>query len=213
MDGNGRWAKLQNQPRTFGHLHGVNVIPKVVEYAIEQKIEYVSFFAFSTENWNRPIDEVNYLMNLLLKNLTKKTINYLNKYNVKANWIGFEDNVDKKIISLIRQVENQTKNNTKINVNLFFNYSGIKDLDNAIKLAVKNNQEKPIKEYLLTNQLPPIDLLVRTGNEKRISNFSLYDLAYAEIIFEPTLWPEYSKETFNKNINDYFDRDRRFGKI
>lgn len=213
MDGNGRWAKLQNQPRTFGHLHGVNVIPKVVEYAIEQKIEYVSFFAFSTENWNRPIDEVNYLMNLLLKNLTKKTINYLNKYNVKANWIGFEDNVDKKIISLIRDVENKTKNNTKINVNLFFNYSGIKDLDNAIKLALKNKQEKPIKQYLLTNQLPPIDLLVRTGNEKRISNFCLYDLAYAEIIFEPTLWPNYSKETFNKNINEYFDRDRRFGKI
>lgn len=215
MDGNGRWAKKRNKKRIFGHAQGVKVIPEIIKECINQNIEFVSFFAFSVENWNRPKEEVNFLMSLITKYAKKKIVNDLNKMNAKVNWIGFSDNLDKKILDAIKYVVNNTKQNNGINVNIFFNYSGTKDLNNAIKLVLnkKESEDINIKDYLLTSKLPPIDLLVRTGGEYRISNFALYDLAYSEIIIENTMWPDYNKQLLKNNINEYNNRHRRFGKI
>lgn len=215
MDGNGRWAKKRNKKRIFGHAQGVKVIPEIIKECINQNIEFVSFFAFSVENWNRPKEEVNFLMSLITKYATKKIVNALNKMNAKVNWIGFNENLDKKILDAIKYVVNNTKQNNGINVNIFFNYSGTKDLNNAIKLFSnkKESEDINIKNYLLTSKLPPIDLLVRTGGEYRISNFALYDLAYSEIIIENTMWPDYNKQLLKNNINEYNNRHRRFGKI
>lgn len=214
MDGNGRWAKARGLQRINGHLEGVKVIPKIVEAAMEEKIKYISFFAFSTENWNRSKHEVDFLLNLLMKNLTKKNLSKIAEKNISVKWIGFKDKMPKKIIEKINLFESLNKPNATIQVNLFFNYSGTKDLDNALKMFEKDDQKKyDIKKYLLTSSLPPIDLLVRTSGEERISNFALYDLSYAEIIFEPTYWPDYNKNVFSNNINIYKKRNRRFGKI
>ena len=215
MDGNGRWAKKRNKKRIFGHAQGVKVIPEIIKECINQNIEFVSFFAFSVENWNRPKEEVSFLMSLITKYATKKIVNDLNKMNAKVNWIGFGENLDKKILDAIKYVVNNTKQNNGINVNIFFNYSGTKDLNNAIKLVSnkKESEDINIKNYLLTSKLPPIDLLVRTGGEYRISNFALYDLAYSEIIIENTMWPDYNKQLLKNNINEYNNRHRRFGKI
>lgn len=215
MDGNGRWAKKRNKKRIFGHAQGVKVIPDIIKECINQKIKFVSFFAFSVENWNRPKEEVNFLLSLITKYATKKIINDLNKIDAKVNWIGFEDKLDKKTLDAIKLIVDNTKENKNIIVNIFFNYSGTKDLNNAINLAIKDkeNLKEDIKKYLLTSNLPPIDLLIRTGGEYRISNFSLYDLAYSEIIIENTMWPDYNKELLKTNINEYNNRHRRFGKI
>lgn len=215
MDGNGRWAKKRNKKRIFGHAQGVKVIPEIIKECINQNIEFVSFFAFSVENWNRPKEEVSFLMSLITKYATKKIVNDLNKMNAKVNWIGFSENLDKKILDAIKYVVNNTKQNNGINVNIFFNYSGTKDLNNAIKLVSnkKESEDINIKNYLLTSKLPPIDLLVRTGGEYRISNFALYDLAYSEIIIENIMWPDYNKQLLKNNINEYNNRHRRFGKI
>ena len=215
MDGNGRWAKKRNKKRIFGHAQGVKVIPEIIKECINQNIEFVSFFAFSVENWNRPKEEVSFLMSLITKYATKKIVNDLNKMNAKVNWIGFGENLDKKILDAIKYVVNNTKQNNGINVNIFFNYSGTKDLNNAIKLVSnkKESEDINIKNYLLTSKLPPIDLLVRTGGEYRISNFALYDLAYSEIIIENIMWPDYNKQLLKNNINEYNNRHRRFGKI
>lgn len=215
MDGNGRWANKRNKKRIFGHAQGVKVIPQIIIECIHQNIKFVSFFAFSVENWNRPIEEVNFLMSLITKYATKKIINDSNKLNIKINWIGFEDNLDKKIIKSIKYVTDSTKENNGVNVNIFFNYSGIKDLNNALDKFLKDGdkRDKEIKNYLLTKNLPPIDLLIRTGGEYRISNFALYDLAYSEIIIENTMWPDYDKQLLKNNINEYNNRHRRFGKI
>lgn len=214
MDGNGRWAKKRNKNRIFGHAEGVKVIPEIVNEAIKLNIPFVSFFAFSTENWNRPKQEVDFLMGLIAKYASKKIISELNKIGAKVNWIGFKDNLSVKTISALQKVVDETKDNTKITINLFFNYSGIKDLDNAlIEFEKYKNKNYNIKNFLLTKNLPPIDLLIRTSGEFRISNFALYDIAYAEIIIEPTLWPDYNKDLLKTNICEYNNRHRRFGKI
>ncbi|WP_412032261.1 polyprenyl diphosphate synthase [Malacoplasma muris] len=216
MDGNGRWATKKNKPRNVGHLEGAKVIPKVIDYAINENIKYLSLFAFSVENWNRPKLEVEYLLQLLIDHLTNKTKKYLNKKNIKLNWIGFETNLNPLIVRKIKSVVESTKDNKGIIVNIFFNYSGTKDIENAFEKILDKNFSKKIsniKELLLTSELPPIDLLIRTGNEKRISNFALYDLAYSEIIFEEALWPDYNELNFNSNVKEYYNRDRRFGKI
>lgn len=210
MDGNGRWAKQINKPRTYGHKQGVKVIPEIIEACVIKKIAHVSFFAFSTENWNRPKAEVDFLMKLISINCNKDLINKINELDYKINWIGFEDNLSPNLIKKLNNVVEKTKNNKKITVNIFFNYSGTKDIENAFKIK---NDKNNIKENLLTKDLPPVDLLIRTGNEKRISNFCLYDLSYSEIIFESSYWPEYNKDLLEINLKEYNNRSRRFGKI
>lgn len=214
MDGNGRWAKKQNKERIYGHKEGIKVIPEIVDEAITHNIAHISFFAFSTENWQRSKKEIDFLLKLLNNFLIKKYLDKVIKKNIKLKWIGFEDNLDKKLISKLKKFENETINNNAIQVNFFFNYSGIKDLNEALKkYHLLNDNNLDIKKYLKTCDLPPVDLLIRTSGEKRISNFCLYDLAYSEIIFEQSYWPEYTKKIFNDNINEYNTRSRRFGKI
>ncbi|MDE6429101.1 MAG: di-trans,poly-cis-decaprenylcistransferase [Malacoplasma sp.] len=216
MDGNGRWAKQQNKPRVFGHAEGVKNILPIIEYCIKKEISQVSFFAFSIENWNRSKSEVNFLMKLFSKYLTKKTILKMEELGIVGKWIGFENNLDNKMIQKIKKIEEISNNflNKKIQAIIFFNYSGIQEIINAIEKALienPNNKINPIN-FLLTSQLLPIDLLVRTSGEQRISNFCLYNLAYSEIIFEKTYWPDYDIKILEKNINEYYLRDRRFGK-
>lgn len=216
MDGNGRWATKKNRERTFGHINGIKVIPEIVNIAIKNDIKYISFFAFSVENWNRPKEEVNFLFKLAFKYLSKKYLKKINELGIKFKWIGFENNISKKMIKNIRFFEKETNLNKKICISIFFNYSGKMDIENAIKIALKDTKrynDSSIKKYLLTKDLPDIDLLIRTGGEERISNFALYDLAYSEIIFEKTLWPDYSSNIFANNLKNYYSRNRRFGEI
>ena len=215
MDGNGRWAKQRHKARIYGHAHGVKNIFEIVQCCIEKEIEQVSFFCFSTENWNRSKREVNFLMNLLFKNLSKKLLKQMEELGIVGKWIGFETNLSDKIIKKLKFFEQQSNNFKKnIQVNLFFNYSGTLDILEAIKKAqLDTNSNNDPTSYLLSSQLIPIDLLVRTSNEKRISNFCLFNLAYSEIIFEPKYWPDYDRETLLSNINEYYTRDRRFGRI
>lgn len=214
MDGNGRWAKQRNMQRFHGHKAGIQVIEPVVKEAMKLKIPYVSFYAFSTENWNRPPLEVRFLLRLLNWYLSKETMQTLIDLNIKFKWIGFEDNLPNWIVKRVKEIEKATENLNGITVSAFFNYGGMADIENATKIInQKQLKQFSIKEHLLTKDLPPIDLLIRTSGENRISNFALYDLAYSEIIFEKTLWPDYSKELFLDNINEYNSRNRRFGSL
>lgn len=216
MDGNGRWATKRKKERTFGHINGIKVIPEIVKTAIKNDIKYISFFAFSIENWNRPKNEVSFLFKLAFKYLSKKYLKKLNDLKIKFKWIGFEENISKKMLNMIKFFEKETEQNDSICVNIFFNYSGKLDIENSIKIAIKDinkYNDINVKDYLLTKDLPEIDLLIRTGGEERISNFTLYDLAYSEIIFEKTLWPDYSSDIFLDNIDNYYSRNRRFGEI
>lgn len=214
MDGNGRWAKKRNKQRIFGHAEGVKRIPEIVEYCIDKKIKNVSFFAFSTENWSRSKKEVNFLLNLLSKNLTIKILKKINEKDIRIFWIGFEKNIPSKIIKKINEFVESTKNNKTINVYFYFNYGFIDDLEQAKEKILKSNDsmKRSFKSYLLTANVPNIDLLIRTSGEMRISNFSLYELSYSEIIFEKTNWPDYKINILDENIKEFYERERRYGK-
>lgn len=217
MDGNGRWAKQKNKSRVFGHSEGVKNILPIIEYCIKKEISQVSFFAFSLENWKRSITEVDFLMKLFFSYLNKKTLSKMEEFGIVGKWIGFEDNLDKKLIQKIKWIQETTNKfaNKKIQVNIFFNYSGTQDILNAIEKALHVNKNEKINpdDFLLTSKLLPIDLLIRTSGEQRISNFCLYNLAYSEMIFEKTYWPDYNTDILENNIKEYYLRDRRFGEI
>ncbi len=218
MDGNGRWAKKRAKPRTFGHSAGVKRIFEIIKAAIDHEIKYVSFFAFSTENWNRPEDEIDFLMTEYQKNIidrkTNKNINWYIEHGVKFRWIGFENNLDPKILDSIRKIELATKDNDIIQVNICFNYGAQQEIISACQKLINNNMEINninFQKCLLTYDSPNVDLLIRTSGEQRISNFLLWQIAYAEIIFEKIYWPDYSKSVFKNNLLEYNSRDRRFG--
>ncbi|BAC44742.1 di-trans,poly-cis-decaprenylcistransferase [Malacoplasma penetrans] len=214
MDGNGRWAKVRNKSRTYGHSQGIKNLLEIVQCCIEKEIEQVSFFAFSMENWKRGKEEVNFLLNLLLKNLNGKLLNKMEDLGIVGKWIGFENNLPRTLVTTLKKIESQSsKFEKKIQVNLFFNYSGTLEILEALKDAQLDKEKmKPVEEYLITHSLLPIDLLIRTSGEQRLSNFCLFNLAYSEIIFEPKYWPDYNRETLLDNIEQYYQRDRRFGK-
>lgn len=211
MDGNGRWATKQKKKRVFGHQKGSDVIKDVINFALKDNVKYLTLFAFSTENWNRPKAEVNFLLKLLAKKIDKKsTADFFNENNIKFKWLGFEDNkIPLKLVQQFFKLEELTNNNSKLNLTIAFNYGGVQDIENSYK----NNNDLSIHENMASHFLPNVDLLIRTGNEKRISNFLLYESAYAEIIFEPTMWPDYNEKVWNQNISDYINRDRRYGKV
>lgn len=204
MDGNGRWAKSRNKPRTFGHNQGLETLKQLTRDIVNQKvnIKWLSVFAFSIENWNRPKSEVSFLLKIFESSLNQNLIENLNKQNIKFVWTGFRQKLSKKLIAKIISVEKQTSKNTGLILNVVFNYSGIKDIEQSKK-----------SKKLISFNVPQIDLLIRTSGEKRISNFLLYQIAYSEIIFENTLWPDYCINILKKNIIEYKKRDRRFGKI
>ena len=221
MDGNGRWANLQGKNRVSGHQHGAKSVREVVEEAVKMEIEFLTLYAFSTDNWSRPKEEVSLLMKLLVNSL-KKEFKRLIKNNIRLQSIGNMDGLPNTVKEELTYVIEKTKNNTGMVLTLALNYGGKEELTAAVKaiaFKVKNSIISPEKvdqstiiEHLYTRNLPAVDLLIRTSGEERISNFLLWHIAYAELYFTRTLWPDFKKEDLQKALVDYTKRERRFGK-
>ena len=214
MDGNGRWGLKNKNSRNEGHKKGLDTVEKIIKESSKQKIKYLTLFAFSTENWKRPKKEITYLFNLLENFLINK-IEDLNKQNIKLKIIGIK-NFSKKLNSLLNLSEKKTFKNTRIQVNLALNYGSKLELLNAFKKLKKNNErinEKNLKKYLQTQNIPDPEILIRTGNTKRLSNFLLWQIAYTEIFFEKKLWPDFNEKDYIKIINSYKKIKRTFGNI
>jgi len=214
MDGNGRWGLKYKNSRNDGHRAGLDTVEKIIRETIKQKIKHLTLFAFSTENWNRPKKEINFLFNLL-ENFLSKKIDALHKKNIKLNIIGTK-NFSKKLNKLLISSEKKTLKNTKLQINLALNYGSKFEILNAFKKMNKNNDkinEKNFQKYLHTKNMPDPELLIRTGNTKRLSNFLLWQLAYAEIFFEKKLWPEFNEQDYKKIIKKFKKIKRNFGKI
>ena len=222
MDGNGRWAKKQGKPRVFGHKNGVKAVKDSIESCGELKIKHLTLYAFSTENWNRPKLEVNTLMSLLASTL-KDELKTLQKNNIKLNAIGSIESLPPKAQKELKEVLYKTRNNDALILTLALSYGSREEFVNVIKniskkvvnndLNIEEIDEKIINNHLYTFSLPDVDFLIRTSGEKRISNFLLWQIAYAELFFTKTLWPDFRKENFFNAILDYQYRERRFGKI
>ena len=214
MDGNGRWGLKYKKSRNAGHKAGLTTVEKVIKETIKNKIQYLTLYAFSTENWKRPKKEINFLFNLL-ENFLKNRIDELHKQNIKLKIIGIK-NFSKKLNSLLISAEKKTFKNKKLQINLALNYGSKFELLNAFKNLQKNKakiNEKNLTKYLQTKNIPDPDLLIRTGNTKRLSNFLLWQLAYSEIFFEKKLWPEFNEKDYNKIIKNFKKIKRNFGKI
>ena len=214
MDGNGRWGLKNKNSRNAGHKAGLNTIEKIIKESIKQKIQHLTLFALSTENWKRPKQEITYLLSLLETFLTKK-IEELHKQNIKLNIIGVKS-FSKKINSLLNFSEKKTLENTKLQINLALNYVSKFELLNAFKNLKKNDDtinEKNLKKHLFTKNIPDPDLLIRTGNTKRLSNFLLWQIAYTEIFFEKKLWPDFNEKDYIKIIRNFKKIKRKFGNI
>ena len=214
MDGNGRWGLKNKNSRNAGHKAGLNTVEKVIKETIKNKIRFLTLYAFSTENWRRPKKEISYLFNLLETFLISR-IEELHKQNIKLKVIGVK-NFSSKLNQLLNKSEKKTSRNTKLQINLALNYGSKFELINAFKNLKKNNDkitEKNFIKYLQTKNIPDPDLLIRTGNTKRLSNFLLWQLAYAEIFFENKLWPEFNEKDYNKIIKNYKSIKRNFGNI
>ena len=214
MDGNGRWGLKKKKSRNFGHKAGLNIVEKIIKESVKQKIKYLTLFAFSTENWKRPKKEITYLLNLLESFLINKTED-LHKQNIKLNIIGIK-NFSKKLNLLLDFSEKKTNKNTKLQLNLALNYGSKFELLNAFKKLKNNNEkinEKNLTKYLYTNNIPDPEILIRTGNTKRLSNFLLWQIAYTEIFFEKKLWPEFNVKDYVKIIKNFKKIKRNFGNI
>nr|WP_315126002.1 isoprenyl transferase [uncultured Capnocytophaga sp.] len=222
MDGNGRWAKKQGLMRGFGHEKGVQTVREVVEYCVAHEIPYLTLYAFSTENWNRPALEVKALMELLVKFL-KKEADALHKNNVRLKAIGNLDRFPAKAKDTLLKTIDRLKDNTGTTLTLALSYGAREELLTAVKqlsAAVKEGElttdaidETVMQRYLYTFDLPDVDLLIRTSGEYRISNFLLWQIAYAELYFTEVLWPEFTKAHLEEALLSYQNRERRFGKI
>ena len=214
MDGNGRWGIKHHNSRNKGHKAGLATVETVIKVALEKNIPYLTLYAFSTENWKRPKTEVNFLFKLLETFLEKK-IEEFNKNQIKLKIIG-EKKFPQNLNKLLNTCEKKTKNNLKLQINLALNYGSKKEIINAIKLLQKKNAkvtEKNFSNMLYTKHIPDPDLLIRTGNTKRLSNFLLWQLSYSEIFFSDKLWPEFKSKDFLNIILKYKKIKRNFGKI
>lgn len=221
MDGNGRWAKQKGLLRAFGHESGTKSVKKVIEASTKLGIEYLTLYAFSTENWNRPKLEVDTLMRVLINSLKKELITLQNN-NIKLNAIGNLEKLPKSAQKELLDVINKTKDNTQMTLTLALSYGSREELVNAVKnicSKVKNNtisidaiDDLIINEHLYTQNLPDVDLLIRTSGEHRISNFLLWQIAYAELYFTDILWPDFKEQDLYEAIISYQKRERRFGK-
>ena len=214
MDGNGRWGLKHKNSRNAGHRAGLNTVERIIKQSIKNKIKFLTLFAFSTENWKRPKKEINYLFNLLENFLINK-IDDLHKQNIKLKIIGTK-NFSKKLNLLLNLAEKKTSKNSKIQINLALNYGAKFELISAIKKLQKNENkinEKNIEKFLYTKNIPDPDLMIRTGNTKRLSNFLLWQLAYSEIFFEKKMWPDFNDKDYLKIIKEYKNLKRNFGKI
>lgn len=221
MDGNGRWAKQKGMMRIFGHQNGVEAVRQTIEAAAEIGIKVLTLYAFSTENWNRPKSEVDGLMNLLVDSL-KKELKTLQDNNISLNAIGNLEELPEKARKGLNFVIEKTINNKRMILNLALSYGSRYEILEAVKtiskkvvnneLQIENIDEKTINNHLYTFSLPDVDFMIRTSGEKRISNFLLWQAAYAELYFTPTLWPDFRKADFYNAIKEYQNRERRYGK-
>ena len=221
MDGNGRWAKKRGKKRIFGHHEGVKAVRQIVENCVELNIKYLSLYTFSTENWNRPKEEVDALMDLLVQTL-KEQIADLMKQNIRLNAIGDLSRLPQHTYLSLQDVLQKTSSNTGMTLSIALNYGGrdeIVQMARELAKKVKNNiifpeniDENKINLHLYSHNLPDVDLMIRTGGEKRISNFLLWKIAYAELYFTDILWPDFNKQNLFDALTDYQKRERRFGK-
>lgn len=221
MDGNGRWAKQRGKLRVFGHENGVQSVRDAVETSGKLGIKYLTLYAFSTENWKRPKLEIDSLMSLLVASL-RKEVKTLHKNNIRLNAIGCIDSLPTKVLKQLREVIEQTRNNSAMTLTLALSYGSREELTSAFKAIatkVKNNIISPdnidetiINDHLYTHNLPDVDLLIRTSGEHRISNFLLWQIAYSELYFTDTFWPDFREANLLEAIKSYQNRERRFGK-
>ncbi len=214
MDGNGRWGLKHKNSRNAGHKAGLITVENIIRETIKNKIKYLTLYAFSTENWRRPKKEINYLFNLL-ENFLINRIEDLNNQNIKLKIIG-EKKFSKKLNNLIVFSEKKTSNNNKLQINLALNYGSKFELINSFKKLSKNKErinEINFEKYLQTKNIPDPDLLIRTGNTKRLSNFLLWQLAYSEIYFEKKLWPDFKIKDYNRILKSFKKIKRNFGSI
>ncbi|OUU79234.1 MAG: di-trans,poly-cis-decaprenylcistransferase [Gammaproteobacteria bacterium TMED78] len=222
MDGNGRWAKQRSLPRKSGHKAGINPTRDVIKFCMKRKIKTLTLFIFSTENWSRPMDEINWIMELFLSTL-KSEIDELHKQGVRLRFIGDMSSLNEQIKMSISNAEKLTVNNNNMNLVLAISYGGRQDILSASKKIIKKSKsddtffpeisEDIFESELMTTLLPNVDLLIRTGGEKRVSNFLLWQIAYAEIYFTDILWPSFTEKDLDEALIFYSNRERRFGKI
>lgn len=222
LDGNGRWAKKRFMPRNYGHMQGAKVVEQICEDADSIGIKYLTVYAFSTENWNRPQDEVEALMKLL-RNYLKDCIKRANNNNMRVRVIGEKSRLSDDIRSKIEELEECSKNNTGLNFTIALNYGSRDEIVRAVreiskdvkdgKISESDIDDKMISDYLDTKGIPDPDLLIRTSGEERLSNFLLWQLAYTEFYFTDVLWPDFNKKELIKAVEKYNERDRRFGKV
>ena len=221
MDGNGRWAQKRGLKRTKGHQKGADALKKISEYVYDKNIKVLSVFAFSTENWKRDKEEVDFLMDLFLKAF-KENFESVKKKGVKVIFSGVKTKLSDKVLKAMEDMQNETKDNINGIFNICLNYGGQDEIIEATKkisIDVKNNNldlndiDSNLFNKYLFNDLPPIDLLIRTSGEYRISNFMLWQMAYAELYFTDVLWPDFNEEEMDKAIESYNKRDRRFGGV
>lgn len=218
MDGNGRWAKKRLMPRSVGHKAGADMLKRIVRKCNDMGVKYLTVYAFSTENWKRPSEEVSLLMGLIVTYLQKE-VKEMNENNVKIMAIGDIEKLPKKAYDELKKAMEITKDNTGVVFSLALNYGFRDDLSHAIKNMMKENiniediNDETVKKYLYTSYMPDPDLIIRTGGEIRLSNFMLYEASYSEFYFCDTLWPEFDEEQLCKAIYEYQQRDRRFGNV
>ena len=215
MDGNGRWGKQKKKGRNFGHINGVNTVKKIVKSSIKFKIPFVTFYVFSTENWKRPKTEINFLFKLIT-NYFKEELKTVISNGIKINILGKINNLPIKIKCILLEAIKTTKNNKMITVNLAINYGSKDEILSSFKRIIKKKEKitkKTIEKNLYTKNIPNPDILIRTGTHKRLSNFMLWQLAYAEIYFLNKLWPDFNERDFKKVITDFHKEKRNFGSI
>lgn len=221
MDGNRRWAKNHMLPSAVGHQKGVESLKSTMRSFNKFGIKYLTVYAFSTENWNRKKEEVDFLMNLLAKTLTDE-LDEMHKENVKIKFVGNIERLNPKLIEILKNAENKTKNNTGVNLQIAFNYGARDEIVNAVKkiaqkaldgeIKIGEIDEKLVSENLYTAKIPDPDLLIRTGGEKRISNYLLWQIAYSEVYVTEKFWPEFDENALTEAILEFEKRNRRYGK-
>ena len=215
MDGNGRWALQKGKSRNYGHQCGLKAIEKIVDYSIKKKISYLTLFTFSSENWKRPKKEVNFLFKLL-ENYFKKNLLKVIKNGIKVKIIGNKSKLASNLRKIIKLAENKTRKNKKISVQLALNYGSKQEIINSMKIVNKKKQKITIKNFeknLYTSDFPDPDILIRTGDQGRLSNFLLWQIAYAEIFFVKKMWPDFNNNDFQKILNKFKKIKRNFGNI
>ena len=216
MDGNGRWGLKKKKSRNYGHLHGIKRVETVIRSSVKHKIPFLTLYTFSTENWKRPRNEINFLFNLIRKSL-KKSLKKIIKRGIKVNIIGKRKGLPNDIIQTIKIIEKKTFNNKTITLNLALNYGSQEEIISVCKTLAKGEKEeinvKNFEKGLYTKNIPHPDILIRTGGTRRLSNFLLWQLAYTEIFFINKLWPDFQEKDFSKIINKFYNIKRNFGKI